>query len=195
MYEYIKGHITELTPTAAVVEANGIGYLVNISLNTYSFLADRKEVMLYLHYVVREDAQLFYGFKDKKERELFRLLISVSGIGANTGRVMLSSLTSDELISAIAAGNADVLKAVKGIGTKTAQRVIIELKDKIDKAGVSEDVILKTTENNSYREEAQAALVMLGFAKPAINKVLDKILKKNEIGSVEELIKAALKQL
>lgn len=193
MYEYIKGYVAELTPTSAVIECNGIGYFVNISLNTYSFLSGRKEVMLYIHYVVREDAQIFYGFKDKRERELFRLLISVSGIGANTARMILSSLNADEVVAAIASNNVDVLKSVKGIGAKTAQRVIIELKDKIDKETISEEVLF--INNNNYRDEAHAALVMLGFAKPAVTKVLDKILSKNEVGSVEELIKIALKQL
>lgn len=193
MYEYIKGYVAELTPASAVIECNGIGYFVNISLNTYSFLSNRKEVMLYLHYVVREDAQLFYGFKDKRERELFRLLVSVSGIGANTARMILSSLSSDEVVAAIASNNVDVLKSVKGIGAKTAQRVIIELKDKIDKDNISEEVLF--VNNNNHREEAQSALVMLGFSKPAVTKVLEKILSKKEVGSVEELIKIALKQL
>lgn len=193
MYEYIKGYVAELTPASVVIECNGIGYFVNISLNTYSFLSSRKEVMIYLHYVVREDAQIFYGFKDKRERELFRLLISVSGIGANTARMILSSLNSEEVVAAIASSNVDILKSVKGIGAKTAQRVIIELKDKIDKESISEEVLL--VNNNSYKEEAHSALLMLGFAKPAVNKVLDKILSKTEVGSVEELIKVALKQL
>jgi len=193
MYEYIKGYVAELTPASVVLECNGIGYFVNISLNTYSFLSSRKEVMLYLHFVVREDAQIFYGFKDKRERELFRLLISVSGIGANTARMILSSLNSDEVVAAIASNNVDVLKSVKGIGVKTAQRVIIELKDIIDKENISEEVLFVS--NNSYREEAQSALVMLGFSKPAVTKVLEKILSKKEVGSVEELIKVALKKL
>jgi len=192
VYEYIKGHIEELTPAYAIVECNGIGYFLNISLNTYSKLSGRKEIMLYLHFIVREDSQIFYGFIDKSERELFRLLISVSGIGANTARMILSSMTADEVVVAISSSNVDALKAVKGIGAKTAQRVIIELKDKISKESVTE---VKLFNDNPYKDEASSALVMLGFSKADVNKVVDKISAKNEITSVEALVKLALKQL
>lgn len=192
MYEYIKGHIEEITPAYAVVESQGIGYLINISLNTYTKINKQKEIMLYLHYIVREDAQLFYGFVEKSERELFRLLISVSGIGANTARMILSSMTSGDLIIAISSNNVDALKAVKGIGAKTAQRVIIELKDKIGKESISE---VKLFNENPYKEEAASALVMLGFSKSDVNKVLDKVSANNEVSSVEIMVKLALKQL
>jgi Holliday junction DNA helicase RuvA len=192
VYEYIKGHLEELTPAYAVVELNGIGYFLNISLNTYSKLTGRKEIMLYLHYIVREDAQIFYGFLEKSERELFRLLISVSGIGANTARMILSSMSPDEAILAISSNNVDALKAVKGIGVKTAQRVIIELRDKISTDKVSEIQLFK---ESPYKEEAASALVMLGFSKTDVNKVIDKLLAKNEVSSVGALVKLALKQL
>jgi Holliday junction DNA helicase RuvA len=192
VYEYIKGHLEELTPAYAVVELNGIGYFLNISLNTYSKLTGRKEIMLYLHYIVREDAQIFYGFLEKSERELFRLLISVSGIGANTARMILSSMSPDEAILAISSNNVDALKAVKGIGVKTAQRVIIELRDKISTDKISEIQLFK---ESPYKEEAASALVMLGFSKTDVNKVIDKLLAKNEVSSVGALVKLALKQL
>lgn len=192
MYEYIKGHVEELTPAYVILECNGIGYFLNISLNTYSKLSGCKEIMLYLHFIVREDSQTFYGFIDKSERELFRLLISVSGIGANTARMILSSMTTDEVAFAISSSNVDALKAVKGIGAKTAQRVIIELKDKISKENVTE---VKLFNDNPYKDEASSALVMLGFSKTDVNKVVDKISAKNEITSVEALVKLSLKQL
>jgi len=192
MYEYIKGHIEEITPAYAVVECNGIGYFINISLNTYTKLSTQKEVMLYLHYIVREDAQTFYGFIDKSERELFRLLISVSGIGANTARMILSSMSVDEVIVAISSNNVDALKAVKGIGAKTAQRVIIELRDKISKENIVE---VKLFKENPYKDEAASALVMLGFSKSDVNKVIDKVSAANEVSSVEAMVKLALKQL
>jgi len=192
MYEYIKGHIEEITPAYAVVECNGIGYFINISLNTYTKLSTQKEVMLYLHYIVREDSQTFYGFIDKSERELFRLLISVSGIGANTARMILSSMSVDEVIVAISSNNVDALKAVKGIGAKTAQRVIIELRDKISKENIVEVQLFK---ENPYKDEAASALVMLGFSKSDVNKVIDKVSAANEVSSVEAMVKLALKQL
>lgn len=192
MYEYIKGHIEELTPAYVIVESNGIGYFLNISLNTYSKLSGQKEIMLYIHFIVREDLQVFYGFIDKSERELFRLLVSVSGIGANTARMILSSMTAAEVVTAISSSNVDALKAVKGIGAKTAQRVIIELKDKISKENVSE---IKLFIDNPYKEEAASALVMLGFSKTDVNKVIDKVSAKNEITSVGSLVKLSLKQL
>ncbi|RZT92443.1 Holliday junction DNA helicase subunit RuvA [Ancylomarina subtilis] len=193
MFEYIKGDINELTPTNVVIENHGMGYIINISLNTYSQLSGHKSTQLYLHQVIRDDAHLFFGFKDLKEREIFRLLISVSGVGANTARMMLSSLTADEIKKAIFSNNSKTLQDVKGIGAKTAQRIIIELKDKIGKEDEMGEIVL--LQDNTIREEALSALIMLGFAKNSIAKVLDKIIKVNSPANVEELIKLALKQL
>ncbi len=193
MFEYIKGDINDLTPTAVVIDNNGIGYYINITLNTYSQLSGHKSAQLYLHQVIRDDAHLLFGFKELNEREVFRLLISVSGVGANTARVMLSSLTSDEIKKAIFSNNSKTLQDVKGIGAKTAQRIIIELKDKIGKEDELGEII--SPQNNTIKEEALSALVMLGFAKNTVVKILDKIIKANVPTSVEELIKIALKQL
>ncbi|MCZ4695640.1 Holliday junction branch migration protein RuvA [Ancylomarina euxinus] len=193
MFEYIKGDINALTPTAVILENHGMGYFINITLNTYSQLSGHTSAQLYLHQVIRDDAHLLFGFKDMKEREVFRLLISVSGVGANTARMMLSSLTSEEVKKAIFSNNSKTLQDVKGIGTKTAQRIIIELKDKIGKEDEMGEIVL--SQDNTIREEALSALVMLGFAKNTITKVLDKIIKANAPTSVEELIKIALKQL
>ena len=193
MFEYIKGDIVELTPASVVMENQGIAYFINISVNTFSQLTGAKSAQLFLHQVVREDAHLLFGFAQKHEREVFRALISVSGVGANTGRMMLSSLTSAEIQSAIANGSVDTLKGVKGIGIKTAQRIIIELKDKLVKGVESEQIIL--SQDNTLKEEALSALVMLGFAKNSVVKVLDKILSKEADHSVESLIKRALKSL
>ncbi|WP_372640445.1 Holliday junction branch migration protein RuvA [Ancylomarina sp.] len=193
MFEYLKGDINNLTPTAVIVENHGMGYFINITLNTYSQLSGHTSAQLYLHQVIRDDAHLLFGFKELKEREVFRLLISVSGVGANTARMMLSSLTSEEVKKAIFSNNSKTLQDVKGIGTKTAQRIIIELKDKIGKEDEMGEIVLSL--DNTIREEALSALVMLGFAKNSISKVLDKIIKANAPTSVEELIKIALKQL
>lgn len=194
MYEYIKGILVETAPTYAVVESGGIGYYVNISVNTYSSIVSEKNVLLYLHQIVREDALLLYGFFAKEERTLFRQLISVSGIGANTASVMLSSMSVNEIIGAIQTDNVNAIKSVKGIGLKTAQRVIIELKDKVtvtSEAGDGGNLFAAHT----IKEEALSALVMLGFAKVQASKVLDQIIAGGGIPSVEELIKKALKQL
>ena len=193
MFEYIKGDINELTPTAVIVENHGMGYYINITLNTYSQLSGYKSSHLYLHQVVRDDAHILFGFKEMKEREVFRLLISVSGVGANTARVMLSSLTAEEVKKAIFSNNSKTLQDVKGIGAKTAQRIIIELKDKIGKEDEIGQIVL--LQDNTIREEALSALVMLGFVKNSVDKILDKIIKANAPTSVEELIKVALKQL
>jgi len=193
MFEYIKGDLNDLTPTAVIVENHGMGYFINITLNTYSQLSGHTSAQLYLHQVIRDDAHLLFGFKELKEREVFRLLISVSGVGANTARMMLSSLTSEEVKKAIFSNNSKTLQDVKGIGAKTAQRIIIELKDKIGKEDEMGEIVLPM--DNTIREEALSALVMLGFAKNSIAKVLDKIIKANAPSSVEELIKIALKQL
>lgn len=193
MYEYIKGVLVEATPAYAVVDCGGVGYSIHISVNTYSKIAALPEAMLYIHQIVREDAHLLYGFFTKEERSLFRALISVSGIGANTANVMLSSMTVDEITGAILTENVNAIKSVKGIGVKTAQRVIIELKDKVGKEGLAIENI--NLPSGAVKEEAQAALVMLGFARAQVVKTLDKILSGNRVETVEELIKLALKHL
>ncbi len=193
MFEYIKGVLVEVTPAYAVVECAGIGYYINVSVNTYSQIASAKEVLLYLHQIVREDAHLLYGFYTREERTVFRQLISVSGVGANTASVMLSSMTVNEIAGAIMTENVNAIKSVKGIGLKTAQRVIIELKDKVSVAGYAGETPVGTA--SAVKEEALAALVMLGFVKGQVAKVLDKIIAGGNITSVEELIKLALKQL
>ena len=193
MYEYIRGELVEATPANAVVDCGGVGYYIHISVNTYSKIASQNQVMLYIHQIVREDAHLLYGFFSKEERSLFRALISVSGIGANTANVMLSSMSVEEITGAILTENVNAIKSVKGIGIKTAQRVIIELKDKLGKEGVAVESI--NLPSSAVREEAQAALVMLGFARAQVAKTLDKILATNRVESVEELIKLALKHL
>lgn len=191
MYEYIKGVLVETTPAYAVVDCGGVGYYVHISVNTYSNIATKNDVLLYVHQIVREDALLLYGFFTQEERSLFRALISVSGIGANTANVMLSSMSVDEITNAILTDNVNAIKSVKGIGVKTAQRVIIELKDKIGKeAAVLENFKVAVA---PVKEEAQAALVALGFTKALVVKTLDKILAGNRDVTVEELIKLALK--
>lgn len=193
MYEYIKGILVEATPTFAVVECGGMGYYVHISVNTFSKISSEKEVLLYLHQIVREDAHLLYGFAVREERILFRQLISVSGIGANTASVMLSSMSVNEIVGAIQTDNVNAIKSVKGIGLKTAQRVIIELKDKVGNTGITaSDGVFA---GNTVKEEALSALVMLGFVKVQASKVLDKIVAGGGVTSVEELIKLALKQL
>ena len=193
MIEYLNGHLIELNPAHVVVDISGIGYFVHVSLNTFTSLRDSKNVKLFIHEVIREDAHLLYGFHDTDERELFRLLISVSGVGANTGILFLSSLTVSEIKSAIVSGDVERLKSVKGIGLKTAQRIIVELKDKLTKEPLSGDIF--TTLNNTTREEALSALVTLGFMKKNAEKVIDGILKVNPEKTVEQIIKDALKQM
>ncbi|PZX20653.1 Holliday junction DNA helicase subunit RuvA [Breznakibacter xylanolyticus] len=193
MYEYIKGELVEHSPAHAVVECGAMGYFINISLNTYTAIQALREVQLYLHQVVREDAHLLFGFADKGERDVFRHLISVSGVGVNTARMILSSASPDEVRAAIVAENVNILKSVKGIGLKTAQRVIIELKDKLSKEPVGENFL--SLQNNTAREEALSALVMLGFAKAASQKVVDKLLSEQPSATVESVIKQALKML
>jgi Holliday junction DNA helicase RuvA len=194
MFEYINGQLTELSPANAVVEAGSVGYFIQISLNTYSRINGKNTVKLYLHQVVREDAHLLYGFADKGERELFRFLISVSGIGSNTAIMMLSSIQPDEIRKAILEENVNLLKSIKGIGAKTAQRIIIDLKDKIGKSPASDKIVM-TASANAAREEALSALVMLGFQKKSVEAELDKIIKSNPELKVEQLIKLALKGL
>jgi len=193
MIEYIKGTITQTTPTFVVVETAGIGYYVNISVNTFSKLEGKSEFKILIHEVIREDAHQLFGFADEGEREIFRLLISVSGVGASTARMMLSSLSPGEIEKAISGSNVDLLKSVKGIGLKTAQRIIVDLKDKIGKhAGTGE---IFAFADNRNRDEALSALVMLGFAKSAVAKVLDKIVREEINLTVEDMIKRALKNL
>lgn len=194
MYEYVKGQLTELTPTCAVVEAAGVGYFINISLQTYSQLAEGKEAMLYLHQQVREDAHVLYGFADRDERELFRLLISVSGVGAATARIMLSSLRSHELTNAIAVGDVAVLKSIKGIGLKTAERIVVDLKGKsLKPTGAGAEAASALL--GSATKEAVAALLALGFPKANTEKAVEAAYKQNNRQGVEELIRNALQRL
>ena len=195
MLDYIKGTIEEATPAYVVLDNRGMGYMLNISLTTYEILqrVGRGEVKVYVYEAIREDAHVLYGFAEKRERELFELLISVSGVGTNTARMILSSLPPQELESAIASGNAASLKSVKGVGAKTAQRIIVDLKDKINVVGTS--LIDKVPMSNEVYEEAMAALTMLGFTKQATQKVLNSLFKENPAMKVEEAIKKALKQL
>ena len=196
MLDYIKGEISELTPTNVVLENNGLGYFIHISLPTYSVLGDLKTTMLYVYEVIREDAHILYGFLSKAERQLFLLLISVSGIGANTARVIMSSYTAHEIQEMIATGNVGALNAIKGIGTKTAQRIIVDLKDKIVKGvGGAETSTIYDNNNSEKKEEAISALVMLGYATAASQKTIDKILAEQPLLKVEQLIKLALKMM
>jgi Holliday junction DNA helicase RuvA len=196
MIEYIKGKLIEKNPAFVVLETSGgIAYFIHISLATFSNIGDREEVKLLTHFVIREDAQLLYGFAEEEERNLFRLLISVNGIGVNTARLMLSSLSVNELINAIATENLKIIQGIKGIGAKTAQRVIIELKDKIGKTNTTNSEIFTFSYNNN-RVEALSALVSLGFVKNSADAVLEKIIKSEGVNlSVEDLIKKALKLL
>jgi Holliday junction DNA helicase RuvA len=195
MIEYIKGKITELNPAYLVIETAGVGYFVNISLHTYSQLngPESPEITLPVHEVIREDAHQLYGFSGKAERELFRLLISVSGVGPGTARMVLSSLKPDEVERAISESNVSLLKSVKGIGLKTAERIIIDLRDKVVKiAGLDE---FSPQRDNTIRDEALSALTMLGFVRSASTKVVEKLLAENKDLTVEELIKHALRNL
>lgn len=198
MIEYIKGELTEITPAMAVIECNGLGYGINVSLNTYSAIQGKKEVKLYIYESIREDAYILYGFATKQERELFLLLISVSGIGGNTARMILSALTPSELCNVISSGNDKLLKTVKGIGLKTAQRIIVDLKDKISTTYIGTSTTsapISITANNEIYEEAIAALTMLGFAQAPSQKVVAAILKEEPDAAVEKVIKLALKRL
>lgn len=198
MIEYIKGELTEITPAMAVIECNGLGYGINVSLNTHSAIQGKKEVKLYIYESIREDAYILYGFATKQERELFLLLISVSGIGGNTARMILSALTPSELCNVISSGNDKLLKTVKGIGLKTAQRIIVDLKDKISTTDIGTSTTsapISITANNEIYEEAIAALTMLGFAQAPSQKVVAAILKEEPDAAVEKVIKLALKRL
>ena len=196
MYEYISGRVAEIAPTYAVVEAAGIGYYINISLQTYSAIEHQDYALLYLHFTVREDAHIFYGFATKMERELFRHLSSVSGVGGNTARMILSTYSSSELRNIIATENAVLLKNVKGLGLKTAQKIIVELSGKMLEMGVSDDVQPRLgVADNSILNEAVAALVMLGFQKAASEKAVKAILSESPTSAVEDVVRQALRRL
>lgn len=193
MYEFIRGDIAGLNPTNIIIDTGGVGYFVNISLTTYSKLNGKKEVTLLVHQIVREDANILYGFADKNERDLFRNLISVNGVGASIAIMMLSSLNTDEIVAAVTTENVEVLKGIKGIGTKTAQRIIIDLKDKFGKLPETGQFLLSP--DNSIRIESLSALVMLGFAKKDAEKIILKIIREQPGATVEGVIKQALKRL
>lgn len=199
MIEYIKGELTELTPAMATVEAAGVGYGLNISLNTYSAVQNKKEVKLYVYEAIREDAHVLYGFYNKKERELFELLISVSGVGAGTARMVLSSMSVSELCNAISTGNERAIKGIKGIGLKTAQRIIVDLRDKIIALGIADEIpaggTMAAPVNNAVKDEAVAALTMLGFSPAPTQKVVLQILQQQPDLPVEQVVKLALKQI
>ena len=195
MIDYIKGQIIELNPATLVLECGGIGYSIQISLQTFEVLQNQEKAVVYIHHYLTEDNELFYGFATKDERELFRLLISVSGIGVNTARMMLSSLTAQEIRTAILSEDINRIKSVKGLGLKSAQRIVLELKDKVVKGEGMESTVLLRAEKNPAADEATTALVMLGFSKANINKVLPKILQKTPTAKVEEIIKTALQML
>lgn len=197
MIDYVKGEIAELTPTVCVIESCGIGYAINISLYSYQQLQGAKEAKLYVYESIREDAFTLYGFMGKEERELFLLLISVSGVGAGTARVILSSYSVDEIVTAIATENVRLIKGVKGIGQKTAERIIVDLKDKVGKVG-SEGATQgakAAAGTNAEAEEAIAALVALGFMQAASAKAVEKVLKEDSSLKVGAIIKKALKML
>ena len=200
MIEYIKGELTEVTPAYAVVEAHGVGYGLNISLNTYSGIQNKKEVKLYAFESIREDAHVLFGFASKQEREMFLLLITVSGVGANTARMILSAMSAAELCNVISTGNEKMLKTVKGIGLRTAQCIIVDLKDKIATSAIAEEmpagiVAQAAAVNNEVRDEAIGALTMLGFAPAPSAKVVSAILTDNPQLPVEQVVKLALKQI
>ncbi|MCD7970649.1 MAG: Holliday junction branch migration protein RuvA [Alistipes sp.] len=198
MYEYIKGNVEELTPAYAVVEAGGVGYYINISLQTYGALATGAPAKLLVHYIVREDAQILYGFTTPQERELFRMLLGVSGVGGNTARMILSTYSPRELVNIISTENATLLKNVKGLGLKSAQKIIVELKDKITGIGSAtglETAGMSVAAESGCYEEALAALTMLGFSRAASEKTLRGVLKEDPAITVEEAVRRSLKKL
>ena len=201
MIEYVKGELTELTPATAVVECAGVGYLLNISLNAYTAIQGKKEVKLYVHEAIAEDAHTLFGFADKAERELFESLLSVSGVGGNTARMIISSFTPAELCNVISTGNERMLKSVKGIGLKTAQRIIVDLKDKVgglsatSASGGAASASALSVAGSEGMDEAVSALTMLGFPSAASQKVVTAILKETPSIAVEQVIKEALKRL
>jgi Holliday junction DNA helicase RuvA len=193
MYAFISGKIAEITPAYAILDNHGVGYFINITLNTFTAIGEQQEVRLFTHLQVLEDAHNLFGFYTAKERDMFEMLISVSGVGCNTARLILSSLTVNELSTAIANEDIKTIQAVKGIGSKTAQRLVVDLKDKVRKTDYTEETV--ETVNNSVKNEALSALVILGFSKNAASKALDKLLKQSPDASVEILIREALKLL
>ena len=196
MYEYISGSLTELSPTYAVVEAAGVGYYINISLQTFSAIEGAESVRLYVHFIVREDAQILYGFATRQERELFRLLISVSGVGGNTARMILSTYSTSELRNIISTANAVLLKNVKGLGLKTAQKIIVELSGKMVDLGLEAKAVKSAGElDNEVFNETVAALVMLGFQKGASEKVVKALLKEDPNIQVEDAVRLALRRM
>ena len=199
MIDYIKGELTELTPALATLEAAGVGYGLNISLNTYSAIQGKKEAKLYVYEAIREDAHQLYGFVNKKEREMFLLLISVSGVGANTARMILSSLSVSELCNAISTNNERLIKGIKGIGLKTAQRIIVDLRDKIVALGIAEEIPVggqvSAPVNSQVKDEAVSALTMLGFAPAPSQKVVVAIMQEQPNAPVEQVVKQALKMI
>ena len=192
MYEYIQGKVAEVTPASAVIDAGGVGYYLQISLETFAAIEHAAEAKLYTHYVVREDAQLLYGFATKIERELFRMLLSVSGVGGNTARMILSTYSPAELQGIIKSGNAVQLKNVKGLGMKTAQKILVELTGKMTLLDIGEAELPSA---GGQADEAIEALVMLGFAKVASEKAVQAVLRENPLATVEELVRMALKRL
>ena len=194
MIAHLRGKLVEKNPTDIIVECNGVGYFLNISLHTFSQLPTEENIFIYTHLQVREDAHTLFGFMQKSEREVFRKLISVSGIGASTARTMLSSLTPSQVIEAIIHEDVTVIKGVKGIGAKTAQRVIIDLKDKLGEVSADVNEIV-TSSRNTYKDEALSALETLGYTKKQSEKVVNRIIKEDAEASVETIIKLALKNL
>lgn len=193
MIHHLKGRLIEKNPTYVVIDCNGVGYEVNISLNTFSKLPESEAVQLFTYLQVKEDSHTLYGFAEKSEREIFKLLISVNGVGTGTARTMLSSLEPAEVANAIASANVPVIQSVKGIGAKTAQRVILDLKDKVMKVGGDSEVFV--SQDNTNKEEALSALEILGYNRRQATKVVDKILKEDPASTVESIIKQALKTL
>ena len=195
MIEYIKGRLIEITPTDMVLECHGIGYKILISLQTFKSSNGKEDLTIYIHHYIREDEELYYGFATKDEREMFRLLIGVSGVGAATARMMLSSLSTEEIRNAILSEDINKIKSIKGIGVKSAQRLILELKDKVVKGeGTDTPALFQKTANPAV-EEATTALVMLGFSKPNVNKAVAAVLKEKPSATLEEIIKLGLKRL
>lgn len=199
MIDYIKGELTDLSPAFATIEVAGIGYGLNISLNTFSAIQGKKEVKLYVYESIREDAHVLFGFLNKKEREMFLLLITVNGVGANTARMMLSGMSVAELCSAISTGNARLIQNVKGIGKMTAQRIIVDLRDKIVALGIADEIpaggSIVVPVNNAVKDEAVSALTMLGFAPAPSQKVVLQIIQQQPDAPVETVVKLALKQI
>ena len=196
MYEYLSGRLDELNPNYAVVECAGVGYMVNISLQTYAALEGAESVKIFVHFIVRDDAQILYGFASRDERELFRRLIGVSGVGGGTARMILSTFSPKELATIISTDNAKLLKNVKGLGLKTAQKIIVELRDKVLDIGSSEGIEAGVlSPDNAITSEALAALTMLGITKAASDKAIKEVLKENPNAAVEEIIRLSLKRL